>query len=191
MVMQGAFSPYYSMRGVENETEEFMKDKVQGLFPATTLQSWNIRTLKAERVEAGFRFEAELPAATEHNRIYLNMPGPFHEDVSRIGSVHIERSEYPVPIRLMPCRMTVTLTFDDLSGYAVFGNALNANEENGVGRVAAAVQKSAGEDDSSITLMKELTLTKAIVPSEEYGLLRSLLLGYEDNLIILEKGPDD
>ncbi|MFH1754647.1 MAG: DUF3857 domain-containing protein, partial [Candidatus Latescibacterota bacterium] len=98
VVMTGIFSPYYSVRGLKNETEEFIKSKVERILPSATLRSWNIQTLDRNHVELGFLFESELPAANEHGRTYLDVPTPFSLELSRIDGIHSERSHYPAPI---------------------------------------------------------------------------------------------
>jgi hypothetical protein len=191
VIMQGAFSPYYSVRGMKDETEKFIRGKVEGLFPEAKLESWNIRTLTSDRVELGFLFKAELPEANENNRIYLTMPKPFSEEVSRIDRVRVERSEYPVPIRVVPCHMNVSLNFTNLESFSLFGDAVHINNNNSVGRATTSKNTNPENEASKITLTKNLIITKEIIPSEEYGQLRSLLLQYgEGSIILLSEGSD-
>ncbi len=184
--MQGVFSPYYSVRGVKSETENFMKKEVERMLPSASMESWNVRTLQENHVELGFRFNAKLPEATQSNRIYLSVPKPFCEEISRIDNVHVERSEYPVPIRMMPCHMKVSITFANFSNYDLFVDALQAEEKNNVGSIKAAVQISELEGISKITFTKDLKITREMIPPGEYKQLRSLLIGYADGPIIIQ-----
>lgn len=184
--MQGAFSPYYSVRGVQNETENFLKKEVERMLPSASMQSWNVNTLQEDHVELGFRFNAKLPDTTESDRIYLSVPKPFCEEISKINNVHVERSEYPVPIRIMPCHMTVSITFDNFSKYDLFVHALQAEEQNNVGSIKADIQMHEQEGNSKITFTKDLKVTKEMIPPGEYKHLRSLLIRYADGPIIMQ-----
>jgi hypothetical protein len=191
VIMKGTFSPYYSVRGVKDETEQFMKSMVESMLPTATMAGWNVRTLEVDHVELGFRFEAELPEANENNRIYLDMPNPFSEEMSRINRVHAERSEYPVPVRVVPCHMQVSVTFKNLKNYSLEGDIINFKENNSVGSMTAEMETNTHEEDSKITLTKNLIIQKEIIPSTEYKKLRSLLLKYGEGQIILQSKDNE
>jgi hypothetical protein len=188
--MRGIFSPYYSVKGLKNETEEFAKNKVEGMFPAASLKSWNIRTLDKERVEIGFSIEAELPQATAQGRLYLTLPEPFMADLSGTDRVHIERSEYPVPLRVVPCGLSVSVTFESLPGWELLGNPLHADERNAVGHVKTATEREFSGPEPKLRLTRSLVIEKEIVTGERYPDLRSLLLKYGESQIILTKSGD-
>jgi len=189
--MRGAFSPYYSVRGVENETESFLKKRVADLFPSCELKSWNIRTLREAWVEIGFLFEAEMPEATEQKRIYLSLPNAFDEEINGLSDLHVERSAYPAPVCILPCRLQVEVAIDDMGDYSLIGDVPQADDSNSVGGVKRSVQRSVSKDDAEITITKMLTISKAIVPAEEYGMLRSLLLAYREGAMIFSSNGRD
>lgn len=189
--MRGIFSPYYSIKGLKSETEDFAKSKVEGMFPAAALKSWNIKTLKKDFVEIGFQFEAELPKETEQGRIYLSLPEAFMADLSGTGGIHLERSAYPVPVRIRPCELNVSVVFEKLSGWELFGNPLRADETNAIGTVRTTTEKKSPGSDSKLTLTKTLVIEKDVVPSEEYSKLRSLLLKYGEGQIIFTKSSSE
>jgi hypothetical protein len=192
--MSGVFSPYYSIRGLENETEDFIKAEVEGMFDAASLKTWNIKTLSRDLVEIGFSFEAELPEETEHGRIYLTLPEPFSADRSGIDAIHVERSAYPVPVSVMPCELDVSVEFGDLPGLSLFGNPLDSEATNTVGSVKTSSGKkpaASNVSDSRVILARRLVIERGIIPPGEYGELRSLLLKYNEGRIIFTKNGSD
>ena len=124
-----------------------------------------------------------LPDEKEGRR-YISMPEPFNTGICGIGNLHLERSYYPVPVAVLPCVLEVTCRFDKISGYAFAVTPRSANVENAAGRVF--VQSGPGPDDGFVYI-KKLVLKKRIVPEEEYGELRTLLLGYLENRAVLVK----
>ena len=127
-----------------------------------------------------------MPELTNQNRIYLSMPKPFEEDVSGVNDLHTERSEYPAPVCVLPCCMQVSVTFDNLADYSLIGDVHDTDEANNVGRFERKVQRTSGERDRKITVMKRLTISEGVVPGTEYPMLRSLLLGYGEEPLIFE-----
>lgn len=189
--LRGAFSPYYSIKGLKNETEDFAKSRVEGMFPSGSLKSWNIRTLEKHFVEIGFSFEAELPEETEAGRIYLTLPEPFMAHLSGIDGIHLERSACPVPVRVMPCDLELSVVFEEFPGWDIFGEPLEADVTNSVGSVKTTTENGPSGSDSKVVLTKSLVIDNGYVPSEDYGKLRSLLLRYNEGQIIFSRSASE
>lgn len=182
-VFKGALSPYYEIKGIGDETKKFLEGQLGGLFEEAELENWNVTKLGVAEVELGFRFKAVLPDEKE-GRHYISIPGPLNTGICGIGNIHLERSYYPVPVAVLPCVLEVTCRFDKMSGFAFAVTPREADIENEAGRIR--VQSGPGSDGEFVYI-KKLMLKKGIVSEEEYGELRTLLLGYLENRAVLEK----
>ncbi|MBN1164890.1 MAG: hypothetical protein JXB45_09950, partial [Candidatus Krumholzibacteriota bacterium] len=185
-LLQGAFSPYHLVRGVNDEARKFIQQEAARLFTGARVESWNLKTLETDRVEMGFSFEADLPGETGEageNRVYLSLPEPFLKDRSGIGRVHRERKSYPLPLRVLPSVLEIDLAFEGASGRRIISLPPAAEISNAVGSLRVSTVRG---EDGKATFRRRLTLRRDQIGPEHYPELRALLLEEGRRLIILE-----
>jgi hypothetical protein len=185
-VLTGVFSPYYAIRGVGDETKEWIEGEVSRLMDGAEVSSWNLNRLDERHVEIGFRLSAALPDETAGVRRHLALPAPFCVSRSGIDRIRVERSGYPVPIGLIPCVLEVRCTFTGTSDYAFAVLPRAGTVTNRVGNISVDVTS---DDDGTVAYTKRLEIGRRIVGEDEYGMLRSLLVTFYENRVVLE--PND
>ena len=183
-VLTGIFSPYYTVRGIKNETEKYIEARVEELFEGATVESWNVKRLEKDRVEFGFQFKGKLPSQTQDGRLYLSLPDPFEASSSGITEIRYERSSYPAPIQVIPCILEVSCTYDENSDWKIVSVPAPIAEENGVGTVQIT---SHTDRDGGTVHRRRLVIGKDMIDVNEYGELRSLLLTYSEDRLVIEK----
>lgn len=183
-VLTGAFSPYYAIRGVGDETETFIKGGVGDMFSGAVIESWNLNKLEKGHVEFGFRFKASASREKTDTRMYFRIPRPLEADVSGMGMVHVERSTCPTPIRLVPCVLDVSCAFEGPPGWRFAVMPAPDDEKNPIGSI---ITDSVPGTNGGVNFNRRLVINKDFIRGEDYGMLRSLLLKFGEDRVVLEK----
>ena len=183
-VLTRVFSPYYIVRKDGNGFEDFMKQRVSNLFAGAELVTWNPRLLERDRAEIEFTFTVSLPEKKKGERLYLAAPKPFEAALSGIERVHLERSDCADAIRIDPCVLRMSCTIELPEGWKLVTTRFDANAKNEIGEALAALETGPG---GACLFRKQLTLNRDVVPPASYRELRSLLLAFGEDRIVLEK----
>lgn len=183
-LLTGLFSPYYVMRGSGTEAENFVKARVGGLFEGTELASWNPSALERDRAELAFNFTVKLPDTKAGERVYLKVPRPFDAALSGIDRVHLERSSSVDAIKAGLCILEISCTIEGSQGWNIISLPRPGNERNEIGSALVTVESA---PDGKMTCRKSLTIDSDCVRPGDYSKLRSLLLRFSDDRLVLEK----
>jgi hypothetical protein len=139
--------------------------------------------MSADRVEISFHFTVKLPDKKTGERVYLSLPRPFEAAQSGIDRVHLERSYCDDAIAMRPSVMEVSCTFEGLTDWKVVASPAPGTTKHQIGSALIEESQSGGAP----VVHKTLTLERALVLPKEYGDLRSLLLGFSDDRLVLER----
>ncbi len=183
-MLEGAFSPYYTVRKDGNGLEDFMKKRVSGLFEGAQLVTWNPKLLERDRAEIEFTFTVPLPDKKKGERVYMTAPRPFDTAVSGIERVRGERSACADAIRIEPCILETSCTIELPAGWKLIAPRVDANEKNDIGTALAETQTPS---DGTWLFRKHLQLDRDVVLPAAYGDLRSLVRSFAENPIVVEK----
>ena len=182
--MTGLFSPYYVIRGTGDETKEFITARCAGMFGGADVTSWNLLRLDPNRVELAFHFTVKLPDKKSGERAYLPLPKPLEAALSGIDRARLERSYCPDALACEPSMLEVTCTLEEPPGWKIVALPPAGNEENAVGSARVEVDS---RPDGKRVCRRALTVQTDIVRPESYGMLRSLLLRFGGDQLVLER----
>jgi len=182
--MTGLFSPYYLVRGTGNETEDFIKARVKGLFGGADLASWNLLKLDPDNVGIAFHFTVKLPDKKPGERAYVSLPKPFEAALSGIGRARLERSYCSDALACEPSMLKVTCTLEEPAGWKIVALPQPGNEENAIGSARVEVDS---KPDGKRVCRRALAMQTNLVRPESYGMMRSLLLRFGGDQLVFER----
>ena len=126
----------------------------------------------------------KLPDKKEGERVYLAMPRPFESQLSGIERVPAGRSRLVDAIRIESGGLDVECSIRLPGGWKTVTDPFSARERNDIGDAQCVY---AGETDGVMRFQSHLLLNGGIVRPDSFGGLRSLLLVYGQDRIVLEK----
>jgi hypothetical protein len=143
-----------------------------------------LNKLEKGRVELGFRFKADAAGGKTDTRMYFYIPQPLEAGVSGTGMVHVERRFCPAPIRLVPCVLDVSCAFEVPPGWKFAVMPEPDDERNSIGSITTDTDHV---KSGVVNFERRLVIDKDFIRAEDYGMLRSLLLKFGEDRVVLEK----
>ena len=183
-ILTGLFSPYYLMKGTGSEAEDFVKARVHALFNGAELTSWNPQRLDRNRVEIAFAFAVKFPDKKRGDRLYLAVPRPFDAALSGMDRVRVERSLSGDGTATEPCRLEVSCRIEPLKGWKIIALPAESEAKNEIGSAAVSIKSMA---DGTKICARTLVFDSDLVRPADYAKLRSLLLAFGDDRLVLER----
>jgi hypothetical protein len=183
-LLTGLFSPYCLMRGAGTEAEDFVKARVNGLFEGAELTSWNPSSMGPSETEFAFSFSVKLPDKKSGERVYLTMPRPFEAALSGIDRVHVERSSSSDAIKVEPCALEISCWIEAPEGWKIISLPQPGEEKNEIGSALVAIEHAS---ERKSVCRRSLGIKADLVRPADYSALRSLILTFDNNRIVLER----
>jgi hypothetical protein len=182
-VLTGIFSPYWKIRGMDKGPQKYLERYCGGLLGGAKLEDWNVKVLESDRVEFGFDFETDLPEKSSEGRIYLSLPDPPGGGLCGSDEIELTRSEYSVPLEVVPSVQRVEWDISGLKGWELVRSTFKRSEDNAVGEAFNYLSRT---DGGPLTWERQLVVKRSVILPENYGHIRALLFCFGEDRLVLE-----
>ena len=180
--MDGAFSPYWLVKGTDHELLDYLDERVKELFEDALLLRWGIARLECEHVKIGFSFSVPT-FFKEEGRVYMELPVPLDIDVSGVGRVNTAVSKVDAPFHLLPCEMEVVIDFEIPGGWHVV--SLPSDCEINSGGVSLKIEVT--EEGNRVKIIRSFRINVSTIEPEQYRQYREALFRFTRSRFVLEK----
>jgi len=181
--MDGAFSPYWLIKGTGHEFLDYLDEKVEGLFEDALLLRWSIARLEPEHVKIGFGFSVPSLFEESDDRVYIDLLVPLEMDVSGVNRLNTSISKVSAPFYLLPCEMEVDVDFTVPDGWHVVALPSACEMNNG----HSILEVEVSQEGSRVKVFRSLRINSSTIEPDQYRHYREALFRFTRSRLVLER----